>query len=165
MVWQIVHNVDTETAKKIPILARSPFLECEGLFVPKQAEKLRSMESKINFDWMLESAKFAENLPSPRVIKTHLPFEFLPPKLLDTCKVIFVCRNPKDACVSFYHHHNNFPEYDMKGSFSDFASMFLKGSIEFGSYWTMLKVKISINFIAHSFLLKFLSKYLECLEA
>ena len=84
MVWQIVHNVDTEAAKKIPILARSPFLECKGLFLPKQAEKLRSMESKINFDWMLESAKFAENLPSPRVIKTHLPFEFLPPKLLDT---------------------------------------------------------------------------------
>ena len=28
-----------------------------------------------------------EALPSPRLIKTHYPFELLPPNLLDTCKV------------------------------------------------------------------------------
>ena len=59
-------------------------------------------EQKIKGGWIK-----AENVTSPRVIKTHLPFEFLPPKLLDTCKVIFVGRNPKDVCVSFYHMHNN----------------------------------------------------------
>ena len=30
--------------------------------------------------------EFAQNAPSPRVIKTHMPFEMLPPKLLETCK-------------------------------------------------------------------------------
>lgn len=30
--------------------------------------------------------KIAE-LPSPRVIKSHLPFYLLPPRLVDTCKV------------------------------------------------------------------------------
>jgi hypothetical protein len=29
-----------------------------------------------------------EKMPSPRVIKSHLPFYLLNPKLLDTCKVI-----------------------------------------------------------------------------
>ena len=28
-----------------------------------------------------------DELPSPRVIKSHLPFYLLPPRLVDTCKV------------------------------------------------------------------------------
>ena len=42
---------------------------------------------------------YADNLPTdkPRVIKSHLTFELLPPNLLDSCKVVYVCRNPKDA--------------------------------------------------------------------
>ena len=36
--------------------------------------------------------------------QSHFPFELLPPGLLDTCKVVVVCRNVKDACVSYYHH-------------------------------------------------------------
>ena len=55
--------------------------------------------------------------------------------------VIFVCRNPKDTCVSFYHHHALFPDYKMKPNFPDFANLFLQGALEYGSYWTMLKVK------------------------
>ena len=75
------------------------------------------------------------------MIKTHLPFEFLPSKLLDTCKVIFVCRNPKDCCVSFYHHHQmDQIGFEMIGNFSDFAELFLSGGLQYGSYWTMLKV-------------------------
>ena len=87
-----------------------------------------------------KSVEYAKNLPSPRIIKTHLPFEFLPPKLLDTCKVIFVGRNPKDVCVSFYHHHILLSEFKMTGTFLDFAEMFLQGTLAYGSYWTMLKV-------------------------
>ena len=94
----------------------------------------------IGYEAMIETVKYAALAPSPRVIKTHLPIDMLPPKLLDTCKVIFVCRNPKDTCVSFYHHYNNFPEYFFNGDFKDFAKLFIDGTLEFGSYWTMLKV-------------------------
>ena len=45
MVWQIVNNVDTEIAKKIPIRARSPFIEREGLMLSEQIEKLKAMNS------------------------------------------------------------------------------------------------------------------------
>ena len=37
-----------------------------------------------------EADKFFDDMearPSPRMIKTHYPFEFLPPNLLETCKV------------------------------------------------------------------------------
>ena len=141
MVWQIVNKVETENSKKIPLWCRSPFVEMEGLMSMEQKEELKTMESEkgISLDWMIESVKFTAELPSPRVIKTHLPFEFLPAKLLDTCKVIFVGRNPKDTCVSYYHHHFNFDEYQMQGEFSDFARIFLEGITEYGSYWTMLE--------------------------
>ena len=44
------------------------------------------------------------NRPSPRFVKSHLPFSLNNPRLLDVCKVVYVARNPKDVCVSFYHH-------------------------------------------------------------
>ncbi|KAK7072736.1 Sulfotransferase, partial [Halocaridina rubra] len=52
-----------------------------------------------------ERLALATSLPSPRTLKTHMPFSLLPPKLLDTCKVIYLARNPRDVVVSYYHHH------------------------------------------------------------
>jgi hypothetical protein len=150
-MWQIVNSIDTQKAKDVPLWVRTPFLEAQGLFnnsfmeemaqIPPEHvnDKLKSMIGS-----MVNSIKLADELPSssPRVIKSHLPFEMLPPKLLDTCKVFFVCRNPKDACVSFYNHYNNLPDYKYKGNFEQFAQMFLDGTVEYGGYWTMLKVHI-----------------------
>ena len=160
MVWQIVNKVDTEKAKKIPLFARSPFIEMEGLF-PEDADSslLKKSTSKEGFsmDWRIKSVQSACNIPSPRVIKTHLPLEFLPPKLLDTCKVIFVGRNPKDACVSFYHHQAMKPEYHMKENFCDFATLYLKGAVEYGNYWTMLKVNLQTFGYSHYLVVALLS--------
>ena len=136
MVWQIVNKNDFEAAVKTPLLMRSPFIEMQGIL----GETLEFIASDPNTKWMSESIALAENMPSPRVIKSHLPIEMLPPKLLDTCKVIFVCRNPKDTCVSFYHHTNNLPGYNFTGDFDYFAKTFMDGTTEYGSYWTMLKV-------------------------
>ena len=93
---------------------------------------------------MSNSIETTENMKSPRVIKTHLPFEMLPPNLLDTCKVIFVSRNPKDTCVSYYHHtktiEDSLENGEFIGTFTDYAKTFLDGTCLYGSYWTMLKV-------------------------
>ena len=121
--------MDIQTARKVPLGERSIFIE-DSATIPD-----------INDD-AIDSVDQARNATSPRVIKTHLPLEMLPPNLLDTCKVIFVCRSPKDCCVSFYNHYLNVHvgEYKFKGSFSDFAELFMKGLVQFGDYWTMLKV-------------------------
>jgi hypothetical protein len=146
MLWQIVNNVDTQKARDVPLFVRAPFIEMEGRFHDRLVEELAKDDAKNGtekthalMESLLNSFKFTDNLPSPRVIKTHLPFEMLPPKLLDTCKVVFVARNPKDCCVSFYHHHNTL-DYYYKGDFEQFEKLFMDGTVEFGNYWTLLKV-------------------------
>ena len=146
MVWQIAHNVNVESAKTIPLQNRSPFLEFAGLMSQEFIEETRATGSSakiIELERRQNLIKFAASAPSPRVIKSHLPLEFLPPKLLDTCKVIFVCRNPKDVCVSYFHHSKRF---GMECDFEAYANLFLQGAVMHGSYWNMLKVCNKIPF-------------------
>lgn len=66
-------------------------------------------------------------LLSPRFIKSHLPLSLLPPTLLDTCKVVFVARDPRDVAVSFYHHNRRFKPLGYVGDFKTFWNYFVKG--------------------------------------
>merc|ERR1719187_1327339 len=100
MTWHIMTGVNLDTAKK-PLYERSPF--------PDMA-MIRNM-SKQDADRMFDDL---ESHPSPRLIKTHYPFELLPPNLLDTCKVLYVCRNVKDAVVSFFHHETLMKSHDLQ---------------------------------------------------
>lgn len=43
-----------------------------------------------------------EQLPDPRIFKTHCTYEQTPG--VETVKIILTSRNPGDCCVSFYHH-------------------------------------------------------------
>ncbi|CAL5071861.1 unnamed protein product [Urochloa decumbens] len=50
-----------------------------------------------------EHAKL-ELLPSPRLMNTHLPYTLLPePVTTGGCRVVYVCRDPKDMVVSLWH--------------------------------------------------------------
>ena len=61
-----------------------------------------------------------------RFIKSHLPLSLLPPNLLSTAKVIYVARNPKDAMVSFYHHHRLIESHGFIGDLPTFATRMTK---------------------------------------
>ena len=97
MVWQIVHNFDTEGGKE-NLNARSPFLEISMMF--SMEDKVVPGMPKEAVELFANSLELVKKLPSPRTIKTHLPFTMLPPKLLDTCKVVFVARNPKVSLLA-----------------------------------------------------------------
>lgn len=141
MVWQIVNNVDLEEGKK-QIFLRTPFLEFTALGgdappVPAVGVDPNSPE-QIMGRMMADSVSYCDNLASPRVIKSHLPIEMLPPQILETCKVIYVARNPKDSCVSFYHHEMLLPNQAWSGPFDVYQEYYKKGEVLYGKYFNHL---------------------------
>ena len=123
-----------ETAQHKDGEERVPFLEIGGL---RPTKNMYRKPRPYNED----PITFADNLPTERqrVIKSHLTFEMLPPKLLDTCKVVYVCRNPKDTFVSFYKMHEMITPEMGDAPFEDFANLAMEGKILYGSYWEHLK--------------------------
>ncbi|KFM75292.1 Sulfotransferase 1C2A, partial [Stegodyphus mimosarum] len=75
----------------------------------------------------------AEEMPRPNAIKFHLPYHLTPKS--DKTKYIYVARNPKDCCVSYFHHMKNFPFYGFTGTFNDYFELFISGNIDYGDYF------------------------------
>lgn len=65
MTWLILNDLDYTKAKNVDLTIRSPFLEFNGVV------------SNVPHD----TIKAANELPSPRLIKSHLPAQFLPKEL------------------------------------------------------------------------------------
>jgi len=126
MTWHIMTGVHLETAKQ-PLFDRSPFID---MVMIRGASK---EDADKYFDEL-------EKRPSPRLIKSHYPFEMLPPSLLDTCKVLFVSRNVKDAAVSYFHHENLMKSHDLRCDFETYArDIYMPGLCLHGGYFTMLE--------------------------
>lgn len=66
-----------------------------------------------------------KDAPSPRFVKTHLPLSLLPPTLLDTAKVIYVARDPRDVAVSFYHLNKSMRTQGYVGDFKTYWRFFI----------------------------------------
>lgn len=78
--------------------------------------------------------KVLEPMNPPRDMLTHLPFH--EERYNKDAKYVYVVRNPKDCCVSFFHHTRMLPEYQFEdGEFGDFLDIFLKGETEYGDYF------------------------------
>ena len=77
-------------------------------------------------------------LPTPRLIKTHLPFSITPHNSM--ARYLYVARNPFDCVVSFFHHTRGFPQhYDfLDGEFEEFFECFIAGEVDFGDYFDNL---------------------------
>jgi len=70
------------------------------------------------------SLELAESKPSPRILKTHLCIDMLPGQLMEKgAKIVYVARNPRDTCVSYYHHWKLF--HGFEGSWDDFFDAFV----------------------------------------
>ncbi|XP_070394639.1 amine sulfotransferase-like isoform X3 [Dermacentor albipictus] len=79
-------------------------------------------------------AEDVEKMKRPGLIKTHLPYNLVPKS--PSAKYVYVCRNPKDVCVSFFYHTKGFVAYDfVDGKLEDFFDVFVQGATDFGEYF------------------------------
>ena len=72
-------------------------------------------------------AHVLDEMPSPRLLNTHLPFSMLPVPELKArrVKVVHVYRNPKDTAVSYYYHlTTKFASLKVPGEAPDFKEYF-----------------------------------------
>ncbi|XP_038215329.1 sulfotransferase family cytosolic 1B member 1-like [Zerene cesonia] len=113
LVWLVKNDLDFESAKETPLTFRFPYLDISILMHPVLLKPI--IEDSIANPSKFHLAEMAKpgvvkvaNLKSPRFIKSHLPLSLLPPGLLDTAKVVYVARDPRDAAVSFYYLSKTF---------------------------------------------------------
>ena len=114
IVWQI-YNEGAISSEHI--MQRVPFLEAST------GDKMPLPELK--------------NLPSPRLIKSHLSYNTTPKSANEDrqCKYIYVARNPKDTVVSFFHFTESLAQkvgsdHGYNGPFEFFFKLFIEGNGE-----------------------------------
>jgi estrone sulfotransferase len=82
-----------------------------------------------------------DKLPSPRLLATHLPLSLLPPAVSTCgCRVVYLCRQPKDVCISLWHFGNGMLRGGGTARSSPVqldasVSMFCEGISPFGPFW------------------------------
>ncbi|OWF55574.1 sulfotransferase 4A1-like [Mizuhopecten yessoensis] len=93
------------------------------------------------FEYMYPGIKSIKKMDSPRLIKSHLPFSLLPKSVREgKAKVIYVARNPKDTCVSYFHFVQLLkPTFRFNGNFNDFFSRFINNKVPYSPWWRHVK--------------------------
>ena len=122
MVWCLMNNLDFETSKTVDLDDRMIFIEHSSILDDTSKGRI------------LDTIEQAADMPSPRIIKTHLPFDLLPDQIRTRKKtpmIIHVFRNSRDVCVSQYHHWKIFKGFN--GNFDLWSQIFLKG---YGGYYS-----------------------------
>ncbi|XP_037630104.1 uncharacterized protein LOC119490659 [Sebastes umbrosus] len=73
---------------------------------------------------------------SPRLIRTHLPVQFLPKSFWEqNCKIVYVARNAKDSVVSYFHYQRMSKIQPEPGEWSSYPQRFMEGKMPFGSWY------------------------------
>ncbi|KAG9336068.1 hypothetical protein JZ751_003334 [Albula glossodonta] len=121
-----------ERGSTMPISERVPFLEFTA---PGQPSGQRDATISNG------SVEAADKMPSsPRLIKTHLPVQFVPKSFWEqNCRIIYVARNAKDNVVSFFHFDRMNMGQPEPGDWPSFLQRFQEGKMVFGSWYDHVK--------------------------
>ncbi|NXG27335.1 ST6B1 Sulfotransferase, partial [Dromaius novaehollandiae] len=111
---QILSDLIFTTTQSKHVSTELPFIECGD---PDKYQRIKQ-------------------IPSPRILATHLNYDCLPKSIFkNKAKILVLFRNPKDTAVSFFHFHNNAPSIPRYSSWDEFFSEFMNGKVSWGSYF------------------------------
>nr|BBO53950.1 sulfotransferase [Bombyx mori] len=122
LVWLVNNNLDYVAAASQPLSKRYAYIE----YVTQKSDAAKKMPQSIRPEQRatFESFETLPNLPSPRYVKSHLPLSRLPPALLDTAKVFYVARDPRDVAVSLHFAVKLFGYFSDEVTFKEFWDLF-----------------------------------------
>ncbi|XP_026277572.1 sulfotransferase 1C4 isoform X1 [Frankliniella occidentalis] len=146
MVWLLANDLDFDTARSVPLNDRFPFFEFSGFFHEATTREFlehnagSTERQQAVLDMATPGYRLLANAPSPRFIKTHLPFTLLPRNLLNSgAKVIYLARNPKDVAVSFFHMNRLILTQGYTGDFETYWNYFQNDLHAWTPYWSHLE--------------------------
>ncbi|XP_006884027.1 PREDICTED: sulfotransferase 1C1-like [Elephantulus edwardii] len=95
-------------------------------------------------EWVLPDGSLdvesVNEMNSPRIVRTHLPFHLMPPSILGKkCKIIYMARNGKDCLVSYYHFSRMTKLFPDPGTWEEFIETFKAGKVQWGSWYNHVK--------------------------
>ncbi|XP_035442077.2 sulfotransferase 1B1-like [Spodoptera frugiperda] len=151
LVWLLASDLNYEKALSTPLIERYSFLEM-FMNVPDTGidgfmKALSQNSENFNKEDMLKMIKWLGSpitsdlatRPSPRFIKSHLPMSLLPRNPLDTAKMVYIARDPRDVAVSYYHHTRLFMHTGFKGTFKEFWHLFHGNLMKMTPYFEHVK--------------------------
>lgn len=98
-------------------------------------------------DEILRTNPSYPNTHLPRLFATHIPYTSLPQSILDSgCRLVYMCRNPKDLLVSLFHFINKVRSKS-RGvmTIEEAFHMFSKGVNPYGPYWDHVKAYYKLS--------------------
>ncbi|CAI9575335.1 unnamed protein product [Staurois parvus] len=118
IVDSVMNDGEIEKNMRAPTHVRSPFLElCPPPPVPIGVDVLNKT-------------------PSPRLVKTHLPYELVPISFWEhKCKTIYLARNLKDNAVSGYFFDLMNKAQPDPGTWDQYVEKYLKGEMAWGNWF------------------------------
>merc|ERR1711973_516743 len=147
LVWCLMNDLDFVKAKDTRLDERVKFFELSS--ITELEEELKFFGNTIE--------QVQNDKSDPRIIKTHLSWQMLPARVKShsNAKIVYVTRNPRDACVSYYNHWRVLEGY--KGTFEDFAEAFVNDVCGYYApflphvkeYWEEQKLRKNVFFVTY----------------
>lgn len=113
----LIETLDFDKARSVQLNERFPVIEM--------------LDDRFPY---LRGVKFVEQMPSPRFVKSHLHFDFLPEQLQNgKGRIIYVARNPKDVVTSFFNLYVWMDEGCLAGvqNWDTFLQAFVDGTVTY----------------------------------